>query len=49
MVLDRAAQFILSAIRASYGYQYPQRNGVLLEKVLGNLNLPVVTSTCEIF
>ena len=49
MALDRAAQFILSAIRASYGYQYPQRNGVLLEKVLGNLNLPVVTSTCEIF
>ena len=46
---DQAAQFILSAIRASYVYQYPQRDGVLLEKVLGNLNLPVFTSTYEIF
>lgn len=48
IALDRAVQFILSAIRASYGYQYPQREGVLLERVLGNLNLPVLTSTYEV-
>lgn len=45
IALDRAAQFILSAIRASYGYQYPHREGVLLERVLGNLNMPVLIST----
>lgn len=48
IALDRAVQFILSAIRASYGYQYPQREGVVLEKVLGNLNLPVLNGTYEI-
>lgn len=48
IALDRAVQFILSAIRASYGYQYPQREGVLLERVLCNLNLPVLTSTYEV-
>lgn len=48
IALDRAVQFILSAIRASYGYQYPQREGVLLERVLGNLNLPVLASTYEL-
>ena len=49
IALDRAVQFILSAIRASYGYQYPRREGVLLERVLGNLNLPVLISTLEAF
>lgn len=49
IALDRAVQFILSAIRASYGYQYPHREGVLLERVLGNLNLPVLISTSEAF
>lgn len=47
IALDRAVQFILSAIRASYGYRYPQREGVLLERVLANLNLPVLISTSE--
>lgn len=49
VALDRAAQFILSAIRASYGYQYPFREGVLLERVIGNLNLPVLISTSTTF
>ena len=47
--IDRAVQFISSAIRASCSYQYPQREGVLLEKVLGNLIRPILTSTYEIF
>lgn len=47
--LDRAAQFILAAVRASYGYPYPQREGVLLEKVLSNLNLPVLVSASGTF
>ena len=47
--LDRAAQFILAAVRASYGYPYPQREGVLLERVLSNLNLPVLVSASGTF
>ena len=34
MALDRSVQFITSAIVASYGFAYPHREGVLLEKVL---------------
>lgn len=49
VALDRAAQFILSAIRASYGYQYPFREGVILERVIGNLNMPVLVSTSTTF
>lgn len=48
IALDRGVQFITAAIRASYGSKYPERDGVLLEKVLGNLNMPVLTSTYEI-
>ena len=48
IALDRGVQFITAAIRASYGYKYPEREGVLLERVLGNLKLPVLASTYEI-
>ena len=48
IALDRAVQFITTAIRASYGHNYPQRNGIMLERVLGNLTLPVMTSSYEL-
>jgi pyridoxine kinase len=48
IALDRAVQFITAAIRASYGHNYPQRNGIMLERVLGNLTLPVMTSSYEL-
>jgi len=48
IALDRGVQFITSSIRASYGFQYPEREGVLLEKVLNNLNMPVFTSSYEL-
>lgn len=48
IALDRAVQFISAAIRASYGHKYPEREGVLLERVLSNLKLPVLTCTYEI-
>jgi pyridoxine kinase len=48
IALDRAVQFISAAIRASYGHKYPEREGVLLERVLGNLKMPVMTCTYEI-
>jgi pyridoxine kinase len=49
IALDRSVQFIISAIRASFGYSYPEREGVLLEKVLGNLNMPVILSNYSQF
>jgi len=48
VALDRGVQFITAAIRASYGYEYPEREGVLLERVLGNLSLPVLASSYEL-
>lgn len=48
IALDRGVQFITAAIRASYGFEYPRREGVLLERVLGNLNIPVLASSYEI-
>ncbi|MFA9398521.1 MAG: pyridoxamine kinase [Clostridiaceae bacterium] len=49
IALDRAVQFIYGGIKASFGFDYPKREGILLEKVLGNLNLPVLLSSYEIF
>lgn len=48
IALDRAVQFITAAIRASYGHNYPQRNGIMLERVLGSLTLPVMISSYEL-
>lgn len=47
VALDRSVQFVTQAIRASYGYDYPRRHGVLLERVLGNLNSPVFMGSYE--
>lgn len=46
--LDRGVQFILQSIKASYGFNYPKREGVLLEKVLDNLKMPVFISSYEL-
>ncbi len=48
LALDRAVQFVSMAIRASFGHNFPNREGVLLEKVLDNLRVPVTSSTYEI-
>lgn len=48
VALDRGVQFISSCIRASYGFDYPTREGVLLEKVLPSLNMPVMVSSYEL-
>ncbi len=47
IALERAVQFITAAIRASYGHEYPCREGVLLERVLPLLNLPVLGNIAE--
>lgn len=48
LALDRAVQFVSIAIRASFGHDMPNREGVLLERVLNNLRAPVTSSSYEI-
>lgn len=48
MALDRAVQFISTAIRATYGYDHDTRHGIMLEKVLNNLNAPFKPSSFEL-
>ena len=44
---DKGVQFITQAIKASYGFDYPNREGVLLERVLEVLKMPVVLGGYE--
>ena len=41
VALDRAVQFVGQCILVSSGYGYPEREGVLLEKELPLLRVPV--------
>lgn len=45
--LDRAVQFASMAIRATFGHDLPERDGVFLERVLPSLNAPVALSSYE--
>lgn len=46
--LDRAVQFVSLAIRATFGHNFPEREGVFLERVLPSLNAPVSMSSFEL-
>jgi pyridoxine kinase len=48
IALDRAVQFVSLAIRSTFGYTFPAREGVLLERVLPSLNGPVMASSYQI-
>jgi pyridoxine kinase len=48
IALDRAVQFVSLAIRSTFGYAFPAREGVLLERVLPSLNGPVMASSYQI-
>ena len=48
MALDRATQFILQGLRATFGYEYDNREGILLEKVLHNLDMPIQMASYEL-
>jgi pyridoxine kinase len=48
IALDRAVQFVTLAIKASFGYDLPGREGVLLEKVLNNLTAPLASMTYQL-
>ena len=47
VALDRGVQFVTQAIRASYGFDYPRREGLLLERVLNSLHGPVLSGSYE--
>ncbi len=49
IALDRSVQFVTQAIRASFGHEYPRREGVLLESVLDNLRAPIINTSYELF
>ena len=48
IALDRAVQFILQGIRATFGYQMDSRDGILLERVLPILNMPIQSASYEL-
>ena len=48
IALDRATQFILQGIRATFGYEYNNMEGIMLEKVLHNLDMPIQVSSYEL-
>ena len=48
MALDRAAQFCYQGIRATFGHEYDRREGILLEKVLHNLEMPIQITSYEL-
>ena len=48
LALDRAAQFTLQGIRSTFGYDYNNMEGIMLEKVLNNLTTPIQVSSYEL-
>jgi len=49
IALDRAVHFISYGVRATYGYNYDQNQGIMLERILNRLNFPMPVSSYEVF
>lgn len=47
IALDRGVQFVTQCIRASYGFEYDHIQGVLFERVLDTLKMPVISGSYE--
>ena len=47
MAIERGVQFITQCIIASYGFKYPKKEGVLLEKMLDVLKMPMIATNYE--
>lgn len=45
--IERAVKFVSLGVQASFGYNFPDREGILLEKVLPVLRQPVTGIVCE--
>ena len=48
IALDRAVQFISYGVRATFGHQYDSREGIMLERILKNLDNPISMGTYEL-
>ncbi len=48
LAMDRAVQFVSIGIRATFGHNMPNREGILLERVLDNLRTPVTAASYEL-
>lgn len=48
VAIDRATQFILQGIRATFGYEYNNMEGIMLEKVVHTLDTPIQVCTYEL-
>ncbi len=48
IAIERGVQFITQCILASYGFKYPSREGVLLERMLDVLKMPTISSSYEL-
>ncbi len=48
LAMDRAVQFVSMGIRATFGHNMPNREGILLERVLDNLRTPVTVASYEL-
>ncbi len=48
LAMDRAVQFVSMGIRATFGHNIPNREGILLERVLDNLRTPVTAASYEL-
>ncbi len=48
LAMDRAVQFVSMGIRATFGHNMPNREGILLERVLENLRTPVTAASYEL-
>lgn len=46
--VGRGMQFITSAIKESYGFDYPTRDGILIEKSLKVLNMPFMNGSYKL-
>ncbi|MGM0602230.1 MAG: pyridoxamine kinase [Bacillota bacterium] len=49
LALSRSVQFTSTAIKTTYGYDYDNRDGVMIERILENLKAPVLNHSYEPF
>ncbi len=49
IAMDRAVKFTSTGVRATFGYDYDTKQGILLERILNTLDAPVQTVSYEIF
>ncbi len=49
LAMERAVQFVSLGIRATFGHGTPFREGIMLERALHSLSVPIVNSSYQVF